>query len=219
MKAEELYYELHLLINKNNNNRNINIEKPHFVTLFNREYDKWLYDVLNKKNNDSSINDLQELLVTGLPLKPLQITPNYNIYELPDNFFNLSEVRIKAVKENITKTLFVYNIHPKELNVYLQDEFSKPSFEWEESICVLSENNLIVYKEDFEIEEMFLSYYKNSQTIDLSGYTKLDGTMSVNRNLILSSVYQRQILDRVAKEITREFENVQAFQMSQERIV
>ena len=219
MKAEELYYELHLLINKNNNNRNINIEKPHFVTLFNREYDKWLYDVLNKKNNDSSINDLQELLVTGLPLKPLQITPNYNIYELPDNFFNLSEVRIKAVKENITKTLFVYNIHPKELNVYLQDEFSKPSFEWEESICVLSENNLIVYKEDFEIEEMFLSYYKNSQTIDLSGYTKLDGTMSVNRDLILSSVYQRQILDRVAKEITREFENVQAFQMSQERIV
>lgn len=219
MKAEELYYELHLLINKNNNNRSINIEKPHFVTLFNREYDKWLYDVLNKKNNDSSINDLQELLVTDLPLNPLQITPNYNIYKLPNNFFNLSEVKIKAVKENLTKTLFVYNIHPKELNVYLQDEFSKPSFEWEESICTLSENNLIVYKEEFEIEQLFLSYYKDGQTIDLSGYTKLDGTMSVNRDLILSSVYQRQILDRVAKEITREFENVQAFQMAQERIV
>lgn len=219
MKAEELYYELHLLINKNNNNRNINIEKPHFVTLFNREYDKWLYDVLNKKNNDSSINDLQELLVTDLPLNPLQITPNYNIYKLPDNFFNLSEVKIKAVKENLTKTLFVYNIHPKELNVYLQDEFSKPSFEWEESICIISENNLIVYKEEFEIEQLFLSYYKDGQTIDLYGYTKLDGTMSTNKDLILSSVYQRQILDRVAKEITREFENVQAFQMSQERIV
>lgn len=219
MTAEELYYELHLLINKNNNNRNINIEKPHFVTLFNREYDKWLYDVLNKKNNDSSINDLQELLVVDLPLNPLQINTNYNIYKLPSNFFNLSEVKISAVKENITKTLFVYNIHPKELNVYLQDEFSKPSFEWEESICIISENNLIVYKDQFEIEQMFLSYYKNSQTIDLAGYTKLDGTMSVNRNLILSSVYQRQILDRVAKELTREFENVQAFQMAQERIV
>jgi len=218
MTTEELYYEFHLLINKNNSQQNINIDKPHFVQLFNREYDRWLYEVLNTKNRDNSINDLQELLVTDFKLTPLEIKENYNIYKLPDNFFNFSEVKITAVKDKITKTLFVYNIHPKELNVYLQDEFSKPSFNWEESICLISENKLFVYKSDFTIEELFFSYYRNSQTVELAGYKKLDGKMSVNRDLNLSSVYKRQILDRVAKEIARQYENTTAFELSQTRV-
>lgn len=219
MTAEELYYELHLLVNKNNNSSNINIEKPHFVTLFNREYDKWLYDVLNSKNKDNSINDLQELLVSGLSINPLEIQKDCNIYKLPEDFFNFSEVKINAFKNGIVNTLYVYNIHPKELNVYLQDEFSKPSFEWEESICVISDNKLYVYKLDFEINKMYFSYYKNGQTLDLTGYKKLDGTMSVNKDIVLSSVYLRQILDRVAKEIMRQYENQLGFQLAQERIV
>ena len=127
--------------------------------------------------------------------------------------------KIVAKKAGCSKQLFVYNIHPKEINVYIQDEFSKPSFEWEETIATVSNNKLFVYKaNEFEIDKCLLSYYRDTQDIELEGYIKLDGSYSKNIDIELSDVYKRQILDRVAKEITREFENVQAFQLSQERL-
>jgi len=218
MTSEELYYEIHLLVNKNNSQQNINIEKPHFVQLFNREYDKWLYEVLNNKNKDNSINDIQELLITGVELDILENKEDYNVYKLPLNFFNYSESKVVATKNNCNKKLFVYNIHPKEINVYVQDEFSKPSFEWEETIATVSNNKLFVYKSDFEISKCLLSYYRDTEDIELEGYIKLNGEYSKNIDIDLSDVYKRQILDRVAKEINREFENTQAFQLSQERL-
>lgn len=219
MTTKELYYELHLLVNKNNTRQNINIEKPHFVQLFNREYDRWLYEVLNKKNRDDSVNDIQELLITEHPILPLEIREHYVAYTLPTNFFNFSEAKIKASKNNVEKLMYVYNIHPKEVNVYMQDEFSKPSFDWEETICSISDNKLFVYKEpDVEITHCYVSYYKDTEPIDLKGYVKLDGSVSTTINSKLSNIYLRQILDRVAKEILREFENIQAFQLAQERV-
>ena len=217
MTSEELYYEFHLLVNKNNSQQNINIEKPHFVQLFNREYDSWLYEVLNNKNKDNSINDLQELLVSNVELSISEIKDLYVIYNLPDNFFNYSECRITANKKDATKIIYVYNIHPRETNVYIQDEFSKPNFEWEESIAVVTNNKLQVFKEDFTITKCNLSYYKAPELIELAGYIKLDGKVSKNIDITLSSVYQRQILNRVAKEFAREYENIQQFQLSQDR--
>jgi hypothetical protein len=61
MTSEELYYEFHLLVNKNNSQQNINIEKPHFVQLYNREQERWVGSVLKTGNNSNQINDLQEL--------------------------------------------------------------------------------------------------------------------------------------------------------------
>lgn len=218
MTTEELYYELHLLVNKNNTSQNTFIEKSHFVQLFNREYDKWLYEVLNKKNRDDSINDIQELLITDYELSPLEIKDLYVTYLLPNNYFNYSESKVICTKDSKSKTLYVYNIHPKEVNVYLQDEFSKPSFEWEETLSVISNNKLYVYKtDDFKIDKCYLSYYRGAEKVDLEGYVKIDGSISKTVNSNLSDVYLRQILDKVAKEILREFENVQAFQLAQER--
>lgn len=217
MTTEELYYEFHLLVNKNNSQQNINVDKPHFVQLFNREYDRWLYEVLNTKNKDNSINDIQELLLSNIELKVSEIKDGFVIYNLPDNFFNYSECKIVANKENSNKLIYVYNIHPKEINVYIQDEFNKPSFEWEETIATISDNKLQVYKTDFSINKCYLSYYKASENVDLEGYKRIDGSMSKNVNINLSSIYQRQILDRVAKEFARQYENTTQFQLAQER--
>lgn len=219
MTTEELYYEFHLLVNKNNSQQNINVDKPHFVQMFNREYDRWLYEVLNTKNKDNSINDIQELLLSNVELKVSEIKDEFVIYNLPNNFFNYSECKLLASKGNISnKLIYVYNIHPKEINVYIQDEFSKPSFEWEETIATIADNKLQVYKTDFNINKCYLSYYKASENIDLEGYKKLDGSMSKNIDINLSSIYQRQILDRVAKEFARQYENTTQFQLAQERI-
>lgn len=218
MTAEELYYEFHLLVNKNNSQQNINVEKPHFIQLYNREYDRWLYKTLSDKNRNDRINDLQELLVPDKELEVLEVKELYNSYKLPTDFFYYSEVRVRAKKQDKEKTLFVYNIHPKEVNVYLHDEFSSPTFEWEESFSTISESTVKVYKKDFEIDKMYFSYYKDGQKLELAGYIKLDGSMSQNKDIVLSSVYLRQILDNVVKEYMRESENQLGFQLSQERI-
>ena len=219
MTTEELYYEFHLLVNKNNSQGNINIEKPHFVQLFNREYDRWIYSVIQKKNKDFFINDIQELIVSNAETKLIQKRETFDIYDTPNDFFNYIECKIEASKEEETKTLFVYEIKPREVNVFQQDEFSSPSFEWEETFLTQSDNKLIVYKSDFEIEKLFLTYYKAPEQIELAGYVTLFGKASVNKDIKLSSVYQRQILDGVVKEVMREYENQMGFQLAQERKV
>jgi hypothetical protein len=221
MTSEQLYYEFHLLVNKNNSQQNINIEKPHFVQLYNREQERWVGSVLKTGNNSNQINDLQELLVVDKELELSEIKLNYNSYILPIDNFEYVATKVNCNKEDKANIIFVYNIHPKEVNNYLHDEFSKPSFEWEESICTISENKLLVYKEEFNIDKLYYSYYKKPKQIELAGYVKLeDGKLSQNiNNEELSDVYQRQILDGVVKEIMREYENNNGFQLAQERIV
>jgi len=221
MTSEELYYEFHLLVNKNNSNQNVNIEKPHFIQLYNREQERWVYAVIKEKNNTDRINDIQQLLVTEKELMLSELKQNYDVYQLPLDHFEYVSVNINCLKNKIEKVIFVYQIHPKEVNVYLQDEFSTPSFEWEESFCTTSEHKLFVYKNEFDITKVKYSYYKKPKKIELKGYVKLeDGKLSENiNNEELSEIYQRQILDEVVKEIMRQYENSNGFQLAQERTV
>lgn len=220
MTSEELYYEFHLLVNKNNSEQNINIEKSNFVQIYNREQERWLYNAIKDKNNSNRINDLQQLLVNNKELELSEIKHQYNIYELPVNHFEYVNTKINCSKNEINNVIYVYQIHPKEVNIYLQDEFNTPSFEWEETFCTLSENKLLIYKSDFEINNVQYSYYKKPKQIDIKGYVKLEsGRLSQNiNNDELSDVYQRQILDETVKEIMRQYENSNGFQLSQERV-
>ena len=218
MTVQELYYELHLLVNKNNEDVKINIEKLHFVTIFNRELDKWLNESLILNNNSSKITYLQELLIPNEKLELLEDRKEYSSYTLPNNFFSVATVYAICKNEICSKNIFAYEINPKEKNVFLQDEFSKPSFEWEESIFTISQNKLFFYKENFKILDCIISYYSNDFKIDIEGYINLQDKPSENINCKLSDFYQREILNRVALEISRQFEDINKFQLSKTRI-
>ena len=219
MTTEQLYFQLHLLINENNTLKNTEIEKAHFVALFNRERIKWVNQKLPETNNSDKINVLHEILVSSVPLTINSTTTRSTSFNLPQNYYWLASIEIYLKKDTCKKVGYCDLIHPKEIEVYLKDADNCPSFDWNYTIAELVGNNILkVYKDDFEIDSINLTYWRNPTLIDLAGYIHLDNTVSSNIDSELNDIYLEEILDRTALEIQREFGNGQSFQLAQNRM-
>lgn len=217
MKSEELYYQLHILIAENNSLKNMKISKPHFVQLFNREALKWVDNKLRNSNNSERINALQELLNTA-PLLQKTTTVSFTEFELPENYYWYASTSVVFSKGNCKKIGYVDLVHPKEPEIYLKDANNSPSFDWNYSIAELTNSTYKVYKDDFTIDSVNLTYWKTPTKIDLAGYKNLvNGEDSQDIDSELSEIYLMEILDNVCLEIAREFENGNTFQLAQTR--
>jgi hypothetical protein len=75
-----------------------------------------------------------------------------------------------------------------------------------------------VYKTDFNIESVFLTYYRYPKAIDLEGYIKVGGGASVNINPELPDDSVDEVIDMCALEVQRANENIQGFNLSRDRI-
>ena len=217
MSSLELYYEFTLLLNKNATNVNINIEKENFVWLYNREARKWLAEYIIKNSGNVQSINIEGLLSVNKPLVLIDSTSKYNSYILPDQFYDFVDSYSVAVKEDCENEISNFLQKPKELRTNIDNSFSNPSFKYEESICNIADNKLLVYKSDYTIKDTYLSYYKKVQEIDIEGYQKIDGSMSTNKSDGLTPYLQSQIIDRVVTEVMREFENTNGFKLAQER--
>lgn len=219
MTSEELFYEFKLLVNKSGGRTNIDVPKPDFIQLFNREQERWLQQTITKKKDSDDLDDLEELIVSDQVAVYDSNGINYNSYKIPDNLFKFLRPKVTASnKNNCKKYINCYPVNLRNVNELLSDEYSKPSFEWEESFYELANKKLKVYYDNFTVNDVYLTYYKKPEKIDISGYINLEGNPSSTINSSLKDVFLRQILDRVAKEVSREFENPQGFQLSQDRI-
>lgn len=219
MTSKELYYEFHLLLNKNNENSDINVDPSNFVILFNRESKRWLSEKIDKYNHDKNIFDLQEFLKKDVKLFRNERKKEYVTYQLPEDYFHIIYGSSYSLVEKgeCVKKIFNFFVKPNDINTTLNDTFRSPDFDWERGLVTLSENELVVYKqEEVKIEDTFISYYKIPKEIDIEGYVKIDGTQSVDVDPNISDLYLESILDRIVTEVTRQF-SPQELQIALER--
>lgn len=214
MTSEELYYQFNLLINKNASLENVNVPKANFVILYNREALYWLNNFIDVNSSTENIHDIQGLLKVDEKLNLIETTPEYYEYFLPERYFNFVDSKSHVSKNNCLGVVYNYLQKPKEILVNL--DYQRPSFKFEESICNITENKLRVYVQDYKINSTYLSYYLIPEKIDLEGYININtGEFSKNVDSSLADLYQLQILDRVKTEVFREFENINAFNLTQ----
>lgn len=217
ISSTDLYYDFHLLLNKNVSYQNINISIGNFVRLYNRELTRWLEDYFTKNNSNIRIHDLQSLLKTNQELELLNRQDDVCTFKLPDEFYRfvdcVSSVERKGCKNSITNYLH----KPSDVKTILDNY--PPSFDFEEGLCNISEEKVVVYIGDFKINNTYLSYYLKPTEIDIEGYQKLDGTYSTTINSSLDDQLQQEVLDRVVLEVMRQFENGNGFKLSQDRIL
>lgn len=219
MTSKELYYEFHLLLNKNNENSDIKIEPANFVILFNRESKRWLGESIDKNNSNGSIFDLQEFIKSDFKLSRIEKKNDKFTYSIPKDYLFIIEGSCYSLAERgeCNKNINNFLIKPNDKITTLSDKFSSPDFDWERGLGVLGENNLVIYKgEDYNIKETFFSYYKVPDEIDIEGYVKLDGTSSTDVNPNISDLNLGRILDWVVTEVTRQF-SPQELQIALER--
>ena len=215
MSSEELYYNLNLLINKNSSLKNVHVPKANFVILYNRESLYWLKKFIAANSSIQNIHDIQGLLKADESLNLINKTEQYYEYELPSNYFEFVSSRSDAVQDKCTGIVYNYLTKPKEIDVSIETQH--PSFEFEESLCNITDKKLRVYVDEYKLNNTYLSYYLTPEKIDLEGYINFNNEYSKNINSTLDDVYQFQILDQVALEVFREFENINAFKISQNK--
>jgi hypothetical protein len=219
MTAIEAYKRLLLKINKNDTNSDIDISKGEFVLLFNEQKDRWLKEEIDEKSGDIDIQDLADVQVKYAPLTKTKDADRYSVFTLPTNFFNYVSAYAKCSNEDCSDVVVgCYPFKPKNENMLLEDANWQPSLEYEETVVDLSGNSIYVYRKDFNIDEVFLNYYREVGKIDVSGYRKLDGTESTDIHPDISDVYVDEILNRCAREIITRYENPDGYQLASERV-
>lgn len=204
MTTLELYLEFVTKVNKLGTYENRYFSPDKFVLLWNDQQDRWLEHSLGKKEDSNELQDLQFLYVEDDPVSKIDSKDRYNRYTIPD-YYSIAKVYAKGKKDTCISDLLVRPLkHPANLEEIWNDWCNEPNWEYRETLYNVSDDKLLVYKKGFDIDTVFISYWRSLKPIDIEGYEKLDGTISTTINPeLISSIYLRQILDLVIAEFYR----------------
>lgn len=218
MEAIEAYIKFTELVEGNSTNNNLDVTTELFVSLYNNTSKLWLEWTLEKRNEDA-IRYASPLLTLKKQLALNNKENTHNNYKLPKDFFDLSNLDVYAAKgcceESRLKTFEVKNDDENEL---YHDKFNEPSFEYRETYYTLSNNNVAVFKKDFELSKVNLSYYRYPREIDIEGYIRSDGTNSQNINPDLDDKVVNRIIIASAKSFSANKGDTESYQLNSDRL-
>jgi hypothetical protein len=173
--------------------------------------------------------DLQKLVEPyddhKLPLKLVDKVLNKWNAELdkldPVMMFYIDSYIIADKGECKDRTIWVNRDLAKHADVptLLNNSNYKPSFEYQETFCILSSNDIGVFTDGtFEPKEIYVSYLRYPKYIDKEGYTRLDGSPSVTQDCELKSYLEDEIVDLTVQNLAMYTDNAAAVQSAQLRI-
>lgn len=219
MIALQAYERFLVKLNKNDTNANVNVPKGRFVVIYNEQSKRWLKEKLKQKLSTDELDELSTLLVDPIePLVKLNKHFDHVDFQVPNDFFQASSSYVIASKgECKGRVLDNWNTKGKNIRILLRDENNKPSFEYEETLFGVSDGKIKVYFDDFEIDEVFLSYYRTPKDIDITGYINSLNQPSTNIDPDLPDMAINEIISRCVTEVTRNVGDPQGFQFSKER--
>ena len=202
MNIKDAHYEFSLLLNKNSERKDINIDLLNYIVLYNRESKRWLVEFIERNNSTDNILTLNEFLINKHKLDKLKTNVNSVEYSYPDDFFRILVGNSYSTVKNKSCTGIVYNYFkkPNDLNIQIEDKFTRPSIEWERGLGDLYKDKIVIYKTNFDIVDTFISYYKKPKTLDLNNPDLVS-------DLEMSDYLVSQINDRIVSEVYREFNN------------
>jgi hypothetical protein len=218
MTSIEAYKRFLLKINKNDSNTEVSIPVGEFVLIFNEQAKKWLLYKLNSKESSDDIDDLQDLLLHDVVLNKVKTENTHTDFSLPNNFFSYSSSFSIVKGDGCVQRLKNIRVKPKNIEIYLDDEDFKPSIEWKQTILTLSSNYIQVYTNNFSVDSVYLSYYKEPNEIDIEGYIKVDGSNSKNIDSEISDIFVNEIINRCAVEVIRSYQSPEGYSLAEDRI-
>jgi hypothetical protein len=206
-------------LNKQDTATNPNFRDWDFEDAFNKAVSNWVRKAYNgrtvtkegKEESISRIDDLDVLLITGKEIS----FANKNLYVetvLPEDyryFSRLSPITSKNTCLNIQLTSTL--VENANVDVYLKDWNTAPSFDFEQCFHTLSNNRIQLYhNNDFEVNKLYLSYYRNPIKISCD---KIDYDKEWEWNDDIAHL----IIDEAIKLLAGNTENITAYQISNQR--
>ena len=222
MKNSTIILKVQQRLNKLASSDYDNIHAWQIVEAFNKATVMWCRKNiegfnLSKTGDESSkrrIDDLQ-ILLTSYPTK-LERKDGYHIAQsLPLDYFEWKRFSCKAKKDCCPElhAMMVYLTGEDNVDILLRDATRKPSFEWAETFCTLSNNKIKVYtNNEFTLQDAILTYYRQPRLIQISGisnpYTGQVSTVEVESEFKDDVV--EVLIDEAVKIISGDTENINA---------
>lgn len=167
MTFNEAYERYLLELQSNGITDKIDSNKQKFSVDYNESIDRLVEYFIEKKIDDDN-RYIQKLKIIDKEVVDRKSKGNKDIFKLPKDYFDFISLNPFASKDSCNNQLFkVDEIKPENLNNYLTDEFTKPSFKYRESFYILNEDSITLFKEDFSFTRILLSYYRYPQHIEL----------------------------------------------------
>ena len=200
MNCELIYQKINEKTNKNLNNGSIVMDRSRAVSAFNEEQNRFIEWTLQKRNT-FDVRDIQNLLVREkLNLK--EENENFSSFNLPDNYFAFTNVKVKASNGSCTDFLLPVPIKPENQEEILFDVNNKPSFEYRECPYFLQNNSITILKDNFTIENIGLLYYRKPKQFNIKGYINESNQDSFDSE----PEFDDRIVDRIIGMVATSFD-------------
>jgi len=167
MRPEDIYLIYLTKAEKNLTNDAKSTDRGRFQILWNNQQIVYYRRLLEMKGSDD-IREAQVFLEISKPLELSSKTAQSSKFKLPQNFFDLGDIEAYATKEKCkNQKIFLYETSPENYTEYLRNSDTKPDFLWRESLYSLSSDMVEIFQDDFTIEKVKMSYYRNPSEIKL----------------------------------------------------
>ncbi len=229
ISVKQLLYKTDLRLNKaaTNDHQSIPVEDKLFAT------NEAQLKLIKKKVSTNNIyqlgldsfkkryEDLQNLVVQSESVTKLKEgKDSYNYYQFDINKLQskyLFGISLVAMCSKDTCTNRAVNIAKiikhADLDIYMKNSNYFPSFEYQETIALLSNDKVYIYTDgSFKVDKVYISYLKYPQKIDLEGYIDLDGNPSITQDCELDEFLEDELLDLIQLELAINTENIPSIQ-------
>lgn len=226
---ERLLYKLDLRLNKKSSTEHQSIPLEDKILSLNEAQLILIKQKLNSNNKYNSgfdsfkkrYADLQDLVVQ---FEKLNVTKTNEIFDsysgdldtLTKPYMLPLEIVASCDKNNCkNRQLYVFDIVKHgDLQTMMANNNYKPSFEYQETLAVISGSNIYIYTDStFKVNFINISYLRYPQKMDYEGYEDFNGTPSTTINCELSEILEDELLDITTLLIAKDTENIPQVQL------
>lgn len=211
--TQRLLYKIDLKLNKVASGNHQDIPLPDKILILNEAQIRLLKKKVNINNLYQSgfdsfrsrYQDLQNLVVpyeTVVPTKTTEVYPSYST-KVKDNFYLPVDIIAIASKDSCKERIINVPrlVKHSDLSTLMNNSHFNPSFDFQETLAVMSSDNIIVYSGDFAIDELKISYLRYPQKIDFEGYNNFDGTPSTTVDCELPDQLEDELVALAVTEL------------------
>lgn len=227
MNNQTLQIKLKQRLNKLASNDYDNIECWQVVEAFNKAQVEWVRRQLHGNNmfregdemSKRRIDDLQILLEeTNLP--GVQLDNFFESTAIPADYMEFKRISAFATSECCPepRSMTVYLAEEANVDLLMRDPLKRPDYDWGETYCTWIGDDVRVYRRDFNITDVNLTYYRQPTLIEIAGcQNPYDGTATtVDVEADFKDDIMEVLLDETAAVIAGDIENFNQYQTNQQ---
>lgn len=223
--VDELMYDIDLKLNKLASNVHQSINNEDKVIIINEAQIHLVKQKLDLNNVYKSgidsfnkrYDDLQ-ILVRQSVVDLTKVSDRKYEGTIPQEYMFFMKAYCNATKGNCTEILDINLIPHADVEEWFNNSHLKPSFEYNETFCTISDNKIEVYTTDFVIGDIVITYLKYPVKVDYPGYIHFDDTESTSVNCELPYYLKDELIAFAVEELARSTENLNAVQLTKDRI-